>query len=248
MDFFNTLLLLSELGSKIGNVDFDDKFRFDIKTFKKLNNFSFVNDIPKFDDTKKYITVNGQKAPVGTILKRPLDNFFQRATQLNVEYHYAIVLGTSNDGRELLIEMTKSRNVNIITKKEFLVDKFPESVVDFYFTPKNEYSRDYIFDRARKFEFESYDLLDLNCKVFAEFVIWDIPTPKRKVEVKKFQTQLCDLKIAIYKLQLLSPDNQPYFDFIKKQIEEAEVDKARLTKAINEQATEKINETTDDEK
>lgn len=237
MNLINTVLLLSELGSKIGNIEFDNNLRFDIKTFKQLNNFSFVKQIPIFDDTKNYIIVNGHTFPVGTILKRPLDNFFQRATLINVEYHYAIVLGTTENGSEMLIEMTKNKGVNLITKKEFLVDKFSESEIDLYFKPKNEITRDHIFDRARKFEFDSYDLLDLNCIVFVDFVIFNIPTPKRKIEVKKFQSQLCDLKTAIYQLWLSNPENQPHYDFIKKQIKEAKLDKVRLIKAINKLQT-----------
>ena len=234
MDLINTLLLLSELGSKIGNVDLENEFLFNMQEFNKLNNLSFIKDMPVFDNSREFITINSQKAPVGTILKRPLDNPFQRLTQFDIEYHYAVVLGTAVDGRELLIEMTKSRDVNIVTKKGFLVDKFAENDVLVYFLPKRAAARDNIVKRARNFEFSPYDLLDLNCKVFAEFIVQDIPVPKRRIGIKKLQLHLCDIKMSIYRLKLSNPDNEEYYDYIKNKLFEAEVDKERLLKAIDE--------------
>jgi hypothetical protein len=233
MNFFNTLILLSGIGSKIGNIEMDPKFRFDIKKFRQLNNLSFLNHLPEFDNNRNFIIVNGEKVGVGTILKRPLD-ILEVISSMKLEFHYAAVLGTAVDGREILIEMTKGENIKIITKQDFLAKRFKESEIEIESMPPKGLMRDQIIERAKDYEFDIYHLLDLNCKVFVEYIIWKIEAPKRTIELKKFQLHLCDIAITGLKLQLSEPSNEKYRDFLTKQITEAENDKKRLALAIGD--------------
>ncbi len=233
MSFFNTFLLLSKLGSKIGNVEIDKKFLIDIKSLRQTNNRTFVNHLPEFDNNKNHIIANGKKVLTGAILKRPLD-IIELISSRKPEFHYAVVLGTSQRGEEILIEMAKGTNINLVTKNGFLVERFNENQIEIHFNPKTEISREQIIERAKKFQFDDYDLLDLNCKVFVEYLIFDIVPPKRKLELKKFQLQLCDITISMLKLQLSEPSNDKYKDFLNKEIKDTEKDKKRLLHSIEE--------------
>lgn len=232
MNLFNTIQLLAELGSKIGNIEIDNKFNFDFKKMRELNNLSFVNHIPDFNPDINHIFVNGKKVMLGTIVKRPLD-IIPILSSANFEYHYAIVLGTSTQDEEMLIEMTKSRNVSIVTKQDFLANKFTEQQIIIESLPPQNITREVIIEKAKEFQFDSYNLLDLNCKVFVEYVIWNIAPPQRKLELKKVQLQLCDIAISILELQLADPANEEFKASLSKRLSESKKDKERLLIGIN---------------
>ena len=228
MGLFNSLLFLSKIGSQIGNVEFDKKLFIDFKKFRQTHNLTFHNQLPEFDEIKNYILVNGKQVLTGAILKRPLD-ILEPLSSLKAEFHYAVVLGTSKKGEEILIEMTKGSDVSLVTKKGFLVDRFYEHHIEIYFSPKEQ-----ILDKASRFQYDGYHLLDLNCRVFVENVILDIEPPQRTLELKKFQLYLCDMAITLTRLQLSEPNNEKYRDFLIKQIEDSEKDKIRLQLSIKE--------------
>lgn len=233
MSFFNALYMLSNLGSKWGNYDIENMPKVDLKEFRRKNNLSFLNDLPDFDNTKNYIIVNNRKVMAGTILMRPLD-LIEIISSLKVEYHYAAVLGTSVGGKGILIEMTKGRNVNITTKQGFLVNnRFTEKDIELFRLPPEGITREQIIERAKAFQYESYDLLDLNCKDFVQNLIWDVPLPRRSLDVKKGQLQLCDIHIGFLKIYLSNPENDDYRDIILDQIKDAEADKKRLINYID---------------
>jgi hypothetical protein len=231
MNFFNTLLLLSELGSKIGNVELKKNFSFHAKEFRKLNNLSFYNSLPEFDDEIPYIFLNGQKFFVGTILKRPLD-ISPVLSNLKVEFHYAVVLGTTTSRQEMLIEMAIAENIHFVTKQEFLVNRFKETDVVIASIPPRNLTRQLLIERAKNYEYDSYNFLDLNCKIFAESIVWEIKPPQRVKEMKQFQLQLCDLTIAMLNLQIAEPLNNEYKDHLTRRLEEAKKDKERLMRSL----------------
>jgi hypothetical protein len=134
---------------------------------------TFLNSIPEF--SSDYIILKSGKALAGSVVIRPLD--ILGGTTL--EYHYGIVLGTSTDGRELIIEMTKGRDVNIVTKEIFL-EGFELHHLEVYGVPK-EITRNEILKRAQKYQFDSYSLTKLNCKDFALYCAYLIE-PKNRTE------------------------------------------------------------------
>lgn len=176
MNFIDGLLLISEIGCKIGNIN-STKF-FDAKEFRKMNNISFYNSLPHFDEEKPYIIVNGESYKVGTILKRPLGSL-TTVSKCKIEYHYGVVLGTTITGQEMLIEMTNDRNVTLVTKKDFLINKFLEKDIQIKSLPPKDITREKIIERAKVYEFDTYHLLDLNCKIFAEYIVLEIEPPQR---------------------------------------------------------------------
>jgi hypothetical protein len=225
--------IIEEVLTKAGNVDTRTIFPYDFKKLKQLNKWSFMRQLPVFDEKRNYIVVNGNNVPIGTILKRPLD-IVEAASSLKMEYHYSFVLGTSINGSELLLEMTKGKDVSVITKKEFLVGRFYEHQIEIHTYPLKYMSREMIIERAKKFEFDIYDLFDLNCKVFVEYVILDILPPKRVIEWKKFQLIVCDYRIAKLKLYLSNPANVESHDFLLNKIRDVKNDKKKLSQAIIE--------------
>lgn len=232
MGFANTLLFLAEIGSKIGNVELDKKFTINFSEMKRLNNFTFVKYIPVFDEDKNYILVNGNKVIVGTILKRPLD---LKEPLSKVEYHYAVVLGTSINGEEILIEMSKGTDINITNKTKFLVERFKEEQIEIECSPvRSNITREQLIERAKEIQFDTYHLLDFNCKIFAMYLVVNIAPPQRVKELKKFQLGLCDIAISGYKVMLCETEDEKQRAFIIKKIKESEKDKERLTLAITE--------------
>jgi hypothetical protein len=122
----------------------------------------------------------------------------------------------------------------LVNKENFLVDRFKAHQIEIHFNPKSFILREPIIERAKKFQFEDYDILDFNCKIFVEYLLFDIEPPKRKVQLKQFQVELCDITIAMFNLQLRESSNAKYAGFIKKQIEDTEEDKMRFLLSIEE--------------
>jgi len=228
MDIVNILLLLAEIGSEIGKPRVKG-FNIDLKSFRKTHNLSFLNKLPVFDEGKNYIFVKGNTLKVGTIIKRPLN--FPIISSTKIEFHYGVVIGTSIDGIEYIIEMTQS-GVKLTSKSDFLVNKFCEEQIEVESLPALEISRETILNRASYFQFESFNWFDLNCKVFAENIVFNIPQPNRILNLRKFQLELCDFKKAIYSLQLSEPENQKYRNFLVKQIQKSEEDKKLINSEI----------------
>ena len=233
MNLHNALILLSEVISKIDNVEATQRLQFSMEEFRRLNNISFINHLPSFNVDKNYILVNGMKVMVGTILKRPLD-IYETFSSMNIEYHYAAVLGTSMEGKEILIEMTKARNVSLVTKQQFLTERFTETQIGIEYLSSGDITREDIIKRAEVFQFKRYNLLDLNCKIFVEYVVLDIPIPQRTLKFKKFQIHVCEFAKNMLKIQLADPRNEKYKDFLIRRINESEKAKRRLTLAISE--------------
>lgn len=239
MNFRNSLLFLAEMIGKIDNIEIDRKLRIDWKETRRKNNFSFVRHLTEFDKDKDFILVNGRQAKVGTILKRPLD-IAEKISNKKFEFHYAVVLGTSIKGKEILIEMTKGKGVSLVTKQGFLVNRFKEEQIEFEFSPiKLNIKREELIERAKELQFHSYHLLDLNCKVFVEYIVLKIATPQRVKEFKKAQINICNYAIMELKNKLSETQDELGMKHLTKRILESEKDKQRLILAVEE--TEKKN-------
>lgn len=151
-----------------------------IRNLKKGMELSFLRDLPT-QFASDFIEFAGQKYYCGYILKRPLWN--KEFGSLKLEYHYGIVLGTSDVGKQLIIEMTKGKNVRIITVEQFLV---PFDIQHMQIELAKGFPRDKIIERAKELRFETYSLLDLNCKHFVQWCIFGIEPIKVSKELNKF--------------------------------------------------------------
>lgn len=234
MNFRNAFLFTAQIISKIDNIETQKNIVINIEEMRCFKKSSFVRHLTDFDKDKNFILVNGKKAPVGTILKRPLD-ITESISKRKYEYHYAVVLGTLTNGDEILIEMQKGKGVTLVNKQDFLVKRFKETQIEFEFTPvKLNITREQLIERAKELQFDSYHLLDLNCKIFVEYIVFNIPTPKRVIEFKKIQLGVCDFGIADLKLRLFDAQNEKDKAAITKAILEFEKDKQRLILVIKE--------------
>jgi len=231
MSLFNKIVLLTEILSKIGNTEMNRSHFSHDQEFRKANNLSFANRLPQFDNEKPYIIVNGKKVMVGTILKRPLE--LNPPIFSKVEYHYAVVLGTTISGQEILIEMTKGRNVSLVTKQGMLVNRFAESEIEIEFNAPPNITRESLIERAKKFEYSRYHILDLNCIIFSDYVVHEIEPPQRMKEIKKFQARLCDISISLRNLQISDPINKDYNDFLAARIDESKKVRETIALAIS---------------
>ncbi len=144
-----------------------------IGEFKKNSGFGFMSNLPTIE--VQGINVNGKFAKTGTIVARTLAKGF--FTDLMDEYHYGIVLGTDKNGNEKLIEMTDIRNVNILNKNKF-IEPHDESHLAIYKIPNNDFTPEEIYEKAERFEYDIYSILNLNCKDFVQYCIYD-QEPKR---------------------------------------------------------------------
>jgi len=150
-----------------------------IRNLKKGMELSFLRDLPS-QFASDFIELAGQKYYCGYILKRPLLN--KEFGSLKLEYHYGIVLGTSDAGKQLIIEMTKGKNVRIITIEQFLK---PFDLYHLKIELAREFPRDKIIERAKELRFETYNLFDLNCKDFVQWCIYGVEPFKLSKELNK---------------------------------------------------------------
>lgn len=157
------------------------------RDFKSWNDISCFNTLPDFKNN--FITNNaGDHIYAGTIIKRPLRKPFS-----SFEYHYGIVMGTTFSESELVLEMTTSgRDIHFTTKEEFL-DWYKPKDFSVYYYDKN-ISRDTIIERAKLVQYETYSLLDFNCKNFAILCATGHQTTK-------FSPMLIDICNSILKIE-----------------------------------------------
>lgn len=181
---------------------------------------SFLKDLPEFE--KDYIVISSGPVSVGTVVVRPLDIF----GGTTIEYHYGIVLGTSIDGRELILEMTKERNVNVVTKSKFLAPfAFEELQVH---APAPQLTRDQIIERAKKYQFHDYDFLDLNCKDFALYCAFLLEPPKRWQDVLRAKIELNDVANNYWRFMAEATSDERMKTYAKKALSESESNKEEL--------------------
>lgn len=176
-----------------------------LRDMRQTYGLTFANKVPAF--SHDYILVNGIKTNVGTILKRPLD-ILEPISSMNIEYHYGVVLGTSINGEEILIEMTAASNIAITTKPNFLVNRFEESQIEFEWIPIEKMDREIILDLAKELQYYSYNLLDLNCKDFAKKITTNVEPKKRSLELRKIQLMIMERGIKSLEIQF-NQSNDP---------------------------------------
>lgn len=221
MNIIHWIGLLSTVGCKLGRTPF--VYRFDLRLMREQMGMSFLKDVPEF--SHDHIELTNGRALAGYIVKRPL-NVLGGTT---VEYHYGVVLGTGVNGDELILEMTKGKNVNIVRKQDF-IGGFAQS--DLQVHTDKEVDRENILSRAKKFQYHTYNLLDLNCKDFVYYCAFLIDPPSRSLDVARFQLELNDLALQYWAIQLEFGS-----DTIKKQaareIKQLELIKAELQLALN---------------
>jgi hypothetical protein len=151
-----------------------------VRNFKERNEISFLSDIPS-EFEKNSITLNGEEIKTGSILMRPI----RQIELLNLEYHYAIVLGTDKSSNKLFLEMTTSPyHIRVATMKDFLTSDYTERDIIIFFKA-NVISQDLIIEKAKEIRFEGYSFLDLNCKQFVEYIIFGVEPTKYSKEIKE---------------------------------------------------------------
>lgn len=143
-----------------------------LKRMNEQSNMSFMNDLPEFSN--RHIELNAEKAHAGYIIRRPLD-----AAVLSVfTYHYGIVLGTSVEGVEYILEMSKETNGIAITTKEDFLSGFSLATVEVVSRPV-KITREEIIEKAKTVQYDVYDLFDFNCIDFVYFCVYDRKLPER---------------------------------------------------------------------
>lgn len=189
----NGLIILSSIVSEFAYKYGIHNSRDQLKRFRILNNISFMSWLPDFDESKPFASIGKRQFPVGTILTRPLD--IPIRTEIK---HYFIAVGTTVSGQAKFIEMTKQGNVRIVGVKE-VMQGFDVNTVKISPSPKG-LTRQTLFERAEKFQFDSYSLFDLNCYDFAMYCAYLIEPEKRSKIL--FEAGSEAAKIAIKGLEL----------------------------------------------
>lgn len=202
---------------------------------KKRRAEDLINKIKSLSIANNSILIKGLKIKTGTIIKRPLNINFFNSLNFNPEYHYAVVLGTDSEGAEWVVDMSSGKDVNIIEKKDFLVDnKFSEKDIEFHYIPDNAHLVNEILKRALYFKYCSYDLLDLNCKVFAEYLVLNKDIPKSRIKLLELQIAFCELYLLSDKDKSINKKaNEDYLEMSRKSmatIEKLRIEKTRLLK------------------
>lgn len=176
----------------------------------------FTNNLPKI--TVHGIMVNGKFAPTGTIVARTLAKEF--FTDLIGEYHYGVVLGTDANGVEYIIEMTDIRNVNILTKPEF-IEPHNASHFKIYSYPDKTFTPQTIYDKAKKYEYTSYSLLNFNCIDFSMSIVFDVEPKRRADELNQITLRFGDIVNKINDMNLLTekdPVMREFYEDNKRKI------------------------------
>lgn len=230
MSLFHLFGLITTVYSKVSAQPFN--FQVNFRMIREQMGISFLNDLPDF--ATEHIELDSGKCYAGSVVVRPLD--ILGGTRL--EYHYGIVLGTSVDGRELIIEMTKGRHVNIVTKEEFLVG-FPLSAMKLYGFPKDVTRQD-VIERAKKYQHDVYSLADLNCKDFAFYCAYLIEPKNRTEDLLKAAVVANELSIEYWRF-LTTQGDPNYQRFAGKMLSEREMDKRLLEQKLIKLSEKKTN-------
>ena len=183
------------------------------KNFIIANDISFLKGIPEFNED--FILINGKEIKTGQIIKRPLN--YMGLSKL--EYHYAIVLGTSINNESVIIEMTNDKNISINNLDGFLA-KYNKADIKIE-TPQPLLSRAEVIERAKSIRYEIYSLVNLNCKDFAYYCANKSPIPNRNAAFKEIQNIITQFELPYRQLQLenTKPELQ---SFLEKRITELE--------------------------
>jgi hypothetical protein len=114
------------------------------------------------------ISISNYKVPIGTILKRPLDY-----KPLNkIVAHHGVVIGTDIYGKYRIAEITKDNNIRLSTMKQFL-SSYSEKDIAFVSFPNTEIKTSDIFSRINRIINYQYNIADLNCISFAQYLVFN---------------------------------------------------------------------------
>ncbi len=143
-----------------------------IKRMKERSDMSFMSNLPVFSN--RHIELNNEKAFAGYIVRRPLD-----VTLLSAfTHHYGIVLGTSVEGDEYILEMSKETNGVTLTKKGDFLSGFSIQTLEIVSRPV-KITREEIIEKAKTVQYDVYDLFDFNCIDFVYYCVYDRKLPER---------------------------------------------------------------------
>jgi hypothetical protein len=210
MNFLDIIVLFAEITSEIHETALVKQGKSIIRNIRIQNNLSFATKIPDFKMDS--IIIGDQKVNVGTVIKRPL------ALPLisKIEYHYGVVLGTTSNGESIIIEMTNNDNVRLANLKQFLKNYNIGDIIIEPYQP-NIKLKD-IIERAKNFQFESFNLFDLNCKDFAYFCAYQIDPTERSILLKKVQLYGIELAINYRQFQFDTSENNENSKFLMNRI------------------------------
>ena len=231
MSLLNNIIVLGTIGSYIGDVGFDKSHKETLKKMRKHMNHSFMNKLPDFHPDKKYIIASGRKINAGSIIKRPL----QSKLLQKLEFHYAVVLGHTIDGKQLAIDMTNEdgKNIRLVDINEFMAGYHISELKIYFNSINSKVTQENVIERAKKIEFEIYDLWDLNCKDFAYYCVTGKEPEKRSIKVLQGILHGNAIAIQGLKLMLNSAKTKSEKDYYTSQIAKLEEHKINITKKIS---------------
>ena len=154
---------------------------------KGLVNFIQLNKTLKKDIRKRLNTIkdyyikleNNRIIKAGHIIFRPLANKTEISD--NGFNHYAIVLGTTHSGEQLVVDINDKRNVAPDTFENFRL-KFPLSLV---IVEENDTDLNLILERVIEMQFALYYADDFNCRHFVTYCVYG----KKRSEAVKYLTE-----------------------------------------------------------
>lgn len=179
-----------------------------ISEMRRKMKSGFTNYLPEI--VLKGFFVNGKFAKTGTIVMRTLHK--EVVSKIFNEFHYGVVLGTDAYGNEWIIEMTDTRNVNILTKWEFIYP-YSENHFRIYSIPEKDFVPKDIYKKAERFEYEGYSILNLNCIDFSQYCVYDKEPIRRSDALNDFVLKFNELgqKLTEYYIQT-NPSMKQFFE------------------------------------
>jgi len=218
MGAINGFMLLNEIFGSVGTTKYLPTFT--MKEIRRANNLTFLKHLPEFNESVKYFTFNDKKYPIGTIVKRPL--------KIGIGFHYSVWLGMSKSNEFIFLEIVPDKNIRTVNLAGFMaglgfnIDRHPPEGL----------TRETIIRRASEYQYDDYDLWDLNCIDFARHCVLGIKPVKRSLKLKEMQIELNNMSIAAIQIILSNQNNEQYVSLLRKKMRAIEMNSIILNKQI----------------
>lgn len=204
-----------------------------LERMSKSSGHSLKKSLPEFDKSRNYITLsNLEKAYVGSIVKRPLEG-----VKSILEYHYGVVMGTSVNDKEYILELTNGERPQCVLKEIFVR---PYELTELKVHSAVRVTLEKIIERAESVEHKYWRLTKFNCFDFSEYCVYGI-LPKRELLINDGKQLSSSIKSFITSLELLGCENTEAANSLKKELakqalyqEALKVDREKTAKRIEE--------------